>query len=268
MFLPVRTWGILIDSELYQDSGLFFIPGDHEDLTWTPFLYKAAGKVIYIRDIVVTYRIRTGSVINSPRTIKRINGYAHVWEVVLARIRQYELEKFTREFKIFFIGNLIWILGRCPQEREVLRIATGLIRNEMSLANETGQVEDNRNLSCLLEQSFGILSMSGEGENFPFWRDICHGMGDDILYSFILNRLHKIRKLLLTSRIEGCRDRGDLLDLKESLAKTAVKNRVGGPSELRLENERLRDQMIELSFSLIYLLEKIKTQATSILHPV
>lgn len=267
MFLPVRTWGILINTELYRRSGLFFIPGDHEDLTWTPFLYKAAGKVIYIRDIVVTYRIRTGSVINSPRTIKRINGYAHVWEVVLARIRLYELEKFTREFKIFFIGNLIWILGRCPQEREVLRIATGLIRNEMSLANETGQVKDNRNLSYLLEQSFEILSMSGEGGDFAFWRNICHGMGDDILYSFIRNRLYKIRILLLASRTKGDRDRGALLDLKESLVKTAVKNRAGDPSELSRENERLRDQMIELSFSLIYILEKIKTQSPSNLHP-
>ncbi len=254
MFLPVRTWGILIDTELYQRSGLFFISGDHEDLTWTPFLYKAAGKVTYIRDIVVTYRIRTGSLINSPRTIKRISHYARVWQVILTRIQLFELEKFTREFKVFFIGNLLWILCRCPQEREVLKIATGLIRNEMSLASETGQVEDSRNLSYLLEQALFTLSMSGEAKNYDFWRDICYGLGDDVLYKFVFKNLFRIRK----SRINGGQYRGDLLDLKAVLDETENGKKTKVPARLRMENKRLREKMMEVSFYLVALLEEIE----------
>lgn len=264
MFLPVRTWGILINTELYRRSGLFFIPGDHEDLTWTPFLYKAAGKVIYIRDIVVTYRIRTGSVINSPRTIKRINGYAQVWKTVLARIQLLELEKFTREFKVFFIGNLIWILSRCPQDREVLKIATGFIRNEMSLASETERVEDSRNLSYLLDQSLYTLSMSGEEKNYDFWRDICYGLGDDILHKFIVKKLKRIRHLLLKSRINGSRDRGDLLDLMAVLDETENGSRARVPARLKTENDRLRERMMELSFCMIALLEEIEKRVTDL----
>jgi len=57
-FIPVRPWGILIETELYRRSGLDFSAGEHEDLTWTPFLYKFAGKVVYLKDIILTYRIR------------------------------------------------------------------------------------------------------------------------------------------------------------------------------------------------------------------
>ncbi len=258
MFLPVRTWGILIDTELYLRSGLFFISGDHEDLTWTPFLYKAAGRVVYIRDIVVTYRIRTGSLINSPRTIKRVSDYALVWKVIATRIQQFDLEKFTREFKVFFIGNLIWILCRCPQEREVLKIAAGLIRNEMSLAHETEKVEDSRNLSYLLDQAIATLAMSGEEKNYDLWRDICYGVGDDILHKFIVRKLFRIRK----STIKGGQNREDLLDLKVVLDETENGKKAKDPAGLRVENKRLREKMMELSFYLIALLEEIEKQET------
>ncbi len=256
-YLPVRVWGILIDMELYRLSGLYFTPGDHEDLTWIPFMYKSAGKVSFIRDIIITYRIRPGSVINSPRTIARMDGYVRVWEVVLTRIRLFKLDKYTREFKIFFIGNLIWILERCPQEKEVLRLATELIRNDMSLADEEGQVPDDRNLNYLLEKAHKTLAMSGEGENYEFWQNICYGIGNEILLNFTAGSLFKVRKLLQKPDDAIDQYREELSTLKDVLSALTDRNHPGITSEPGPLNRRRRELLVRTSFRTTLLLDKI-----------
>ena len=45
-WLPIRPWGILIDRAFLTQIRLDFPPGEHQDLSFTPFLYYMSGGVL------------------------------------------------------------------------------------------------------------------------------------------------------------------------------------------------------------------------------
>lgn len=92
-YVPMRAWGTLIDRFLYLDSGLEYPPAEHEDLPHTPFLYHYAGKVLYIPDIVVTYRDRSDSISNTGWNSAKIRRQALIWRCIRSNIERFGLQR-------------------------------------------------------------------------------------------------------------------------------------------------------------------------------
>lgn len=255
-FLPVRPWGILIEAGMYRASGLLFSSGEHEDLTWTPFLYKFAGNVFYLKDIVVTYRIRQGSIINSSLSEARIRRYNKVWADTLERMELYGLQKYHRDFKIFHIGNLLWQLNLRASPREVLEEAAGVLERCLALKEEkrSGRVE--RDLGYMPEMVSRVLDLSGFNNDFQLWTKLVAGFGDEILFSFVKRKSYQIRNMIWRVQMIDDSDREELLRLKNRLteAETMNEQKDHQISSLESENERLRKRLVEVSFYLNSLL--------------
>ena len=90
-YVPMRAWGTLIDRFVYLDSGLEYPAGEHEDLPHTPFLYAFAQRVLYIPDIVVTYRDRSDSISNSAWDSGKIRRQGHIWRCIKANVERFGL---------------------------------------------------------------------------------------------------------------------------------------------------------------------------------
>lgn len=91
-YVPMRAWGTLIDRFLYLDSGLIYPPGEHEDLPHTPFLYYFAERVLYISDVVVTYRDRSDSLSNTGWDLDKIRRQGVIWTKIRENIFKLGLE--------------------------------------------------------------------------------------------------------------------------------------------------------------------------------
>ena len=255
-FLPVRPWGILIQTEMYRKSGLEFFAGEHEDLTWTPFLYKFAGKVVYLKDIVVTYRIRQGSIINSPYSEARIRRYHRVWDDTVQRLNVYDLKGFERDFKIFHIGNFLWQLNLGVHGRSVLEAAAELLESSLNLKGEKKPDKSGRDLGYMPEMVNRILLRSGWDRDFQLWTRLVSGFGDEILYSFVKRKLAAIRNMIWRVQMINDSDREKIQQLKTELSEFEALNEEKNHqiSGLVTENERLRKRLIEISFYLNTLL--------------
>lgn len=92
-YVPMRAWGTLIDRFTYLDSGLEYPRAEHEDLPHTPFLYFFAGKVLYIPDIVVTYRDRSDSISNTGWNSGKIRRQGFIWDCIKANIERFGLQQ-------------------------------------------------------------------------------------------------------------------------------------------------------------------------------
>lgn len=255
-FLPVRPWGILIETELYRRSGLDFFAGEHEDLTWTPFLYKFAGKVVYLRDIILTYRIRMGSIINSPYSVGRIQRYYKVWDVTLQRLGLFGMENYERDFKIFHIGNLLWQLNLSVSNRDVLGAASELLQSSLKIKGERSPEKNGRDLAYMPEMVYQVLRNSGLENDFQLWKKLVSGFGDVVIYRFVKRKLTEIRKTIWRVQMSDDTGRDELLQLRGKLSEAGIMNEQQDHeiSDLRVENERLRKRLIEVSFYLNTLL--------------
>ncbi|MBL4697707.1 MAG: glycosyltransferase, partial [Phycisphaerales bacterium] len=91
-YVPMRAWGTLIDRFLYLDSGLTYPPAEHEDLPHTPFLYHFAKRVLYISDIVITYRDRSDSISNTGWDSDKIRRQGLIWTNIHENLTKFGLE--------------------------------------------------------------------------------------------------------------------------------------------------------------------------------
>jgi glycosyltransferase involved in cell wall biosynthesis len=189
-FLPVRPWGMLFDLKMYWDSGLTFPPGAFEDLSVVPFLYKFAGKVVYLEDIVVTYTIREGSVTQSPLNLKKAHQYGDLWDVISRRITEFGVEDLRRDFKIFHVSHLLWLLNQGVFDKHVLEAVAELINGRMRL--DTGVSYRDRNLRYMLEYVSRILKVSGAEKDFALWEKFVSGLGEDVVGGFFRHRMHQL----------------------------------------------------------------------------
>jgi len=189
-FLPVRPWGMLIDLDLFRRSGLQFPPGEYEDLSVIPFLYKFVSRLVYLPDIVVTYRIRKGSVTQSPLTLEKADRYRRLWEVISVRIEEFGLEEYREEFKVFHVAHLFWLLHNGVEDRDVLEAVALLVKEEMSLA-DAGMIPE-RSLVYLMEYLEKILSRAGLERDFLLWSDFVCSIGADTLAAYFRQRMFKI----------------------------------------------------------------------------
>lgn len=90
-YVPMRAWGTLIDRFVYLDSGLEYPAAEHEDLPHTPFLYYSAGRVLYIPDIVVTYRDRSDSISNTGWDSGKIRRQGLIWRCIKENVERFGL---------------------------------------------------------------------------------------------------------------------------------------------------------------------------------
>ncbi len=91
-YVPMRAWGTLIDRFVYLDSGLEYPPAEHEDLPHTPFLYHFAERVLYIPDIVVTYRDRSDSISNTGWDSGKIRRQGMIWRSIKENVERFGLQ--------------------------------------------------------------------------------------------------------------------------------------------------------------------------------
>ena len=90
-YVPMRAWGTLIDRFIYLDSKLEYPAAEHEDLPHTPFLYYFAEKVLYIPDVVITYRDRSDSISNTGWNSGKIRRQAFIWRCIKENIERFGL---------------------------------------------------------------------------------------------------------------------------------------------------------------------------------
>ena len=91
-YVPMRAWGTLIDRFMYLDSGLTYPAAEHEDLPHTPFMYHYAGRVLYVSDVVVTYRDRSDSISNTGWNSAKIRRQGMIWRGIKENLIKFGLE--------------------------------------------------------------------------------------------------------------------------------------------------------------------------------
>jgi glycosyltransferase involved in cell wall biosynthesis len=109
-YLPLRAWGMLIERAFYDELALDFPASEHEDLGHTPFLYFRSGGVLYTQDIVVTYRIRPGSISNSPWSSGNLQRYEELWKHFKGNVSRFGLDQHLSDAALAFTVHLIWKL--------------------------------------------------------------------------------------------------------------------------------------------------------------
>jgi glycosyltransferase involved in cell wall biosynthesis/SAM-dependent methyltransferase len=106
-YVPMRAWGTLIDRFLYLESGLTYPAAEHEDLPHTPFLYYYAGRVLYISEIVVTYRDRSDSISNTGWSSDKILRQGAIWSNIRENIARFNIENHLGDTAVKTAEHLI-----------------------------------------------------------------------------------------------------------------------------------------------------------------
>ena len=106
-YVPMRAWGTLIDRFLYLDSGLEYPAAEHEDLPHTPFLYHYAKQVLYISDVVITYRDRSDSISNTGWDSGKIRRQGVIWENIRQNLVRFGLEHLIGDTAVKTAEHLI-----------------------------------------------------------------------------------------------------------------------------------------------------------------
>jgi glycosyltransferase involved in cell wall biosynthesis len=132
-YLPLRAWGMLVDRSLYDELALDFPPGEHEDLGHTPFLYFRSGGVLYTQNIVVTYRVRPGSISNSSWSLGTLHNYRELWRYFKASICRFGLNEHLSDAALAFTRHLIWKLQsnglHCSSNEVAIELIWDILRD-------------------------------------------------------------------------------------------------------------------------------------------
>lgn len=153
-YVPMRAWGALIDRFVYLDSGLEYPAGEHEDLPHTPFLYAYAQRVLYIPDIVVTYRDRSDSISNSAWDSAKIRRQGHIWRCIKANVERFNLQQYMGNTAVKTAEHLVMKLRQNGIKRGAEHAAFEVL--EEILADAQGDL-NNDLLFYTLDSLRGIL---------------------------------------------------------------------------------------------------------------
>lgn len=111
-YLPLRSWGYLLNRAFYLSLGILHPAGAHEDIGHNALIAFAAQNVHYCSDIIVDYRIRSGSISRSQWTADRIDGYMGVWAHFRDNHAKVGLAGYTSNAALHVIRNWCWMLNR------------------------------------------------------------------------------------------------------------------------------------------------------------
>jgi len=139
-YVPMRAWGTLIDRIMYLDSGLTYPPAEHEDLPHTPFMYHFAQRVLYISDIVVTYRDRSDSISNTGWDSAKIQRQGLIWTNIRANIFKFGLEKHLGDTAVKTAEHLIMKLRqngiKAGAETQAFEVLENILKDAQGDLNE------------------------------------------------------------------------------------------------------------------------------------
>lgn len=111
-YLPLRSWGWLIDAAFYRSLGVLHPKGVHEDIGHNALVASAARNVHYCEEIVVDYRVRPGSISNTTWSANRMDSYLGVW----AHFRDHHpglgLDAMVGNAALHVIRNCCWMLRK------------------------------------------------------------------------------------------------------------------------------------------------------------
>lgn len=155
-YVPMRAWGTLIDRFFYLETGLRFPTGRHEDLAHTPFLYAAAGRVLYAPEIAVTYRLRAQSLSTRAWGAAEIAAYAGVWREIRANIMRLGLERHLGDTAIKTAEHLVMKLRGNGMARSAEEAAFATL--EAILADAGGPLKHDL-LFPALDSLRGVLDL-------------------------------------------------------------------------------------------------------------
>ena len=110
--LPLRSWGYLFNREYYLSLGILHPAGAHEDIGHNALVAFAARNVHYCSDIIVDYRIRSGSISRSQWNAVRIDGYMGVWAHFRDNHAKIGLAGNTGNAALHVIRNWCWMVNR------------------------------------------------------------------------------------------------------------------------------------------------------------
>lgn len=111
-YMPLRSWGYLLDTKWYRRSGILHPSGPHEDIGHNALLATCAGTVMYHRDIVVDYRLRPGSISRSQWTNSKVDGYLKVWRHFCDHHDSPKLSHMRGNAALHAFRNALWMLER------------------------------------------------------------------------------------------------------------------------------------------------------------
>jgi SAM-dependent methyltransferase len=106
--LPLRAWGSLIQRAYYEELGLDYPAGEHEDMPHTPFLYYRAGGVYYDPHVAVLYRERSNSLSTAAWSAAKLRRYGTLWQEMKRRMHAHGLQDQVGEVAAVFACHLIW----------------------------------------------------------------------------------------------------------------------------------------------------------------
>jgi len=126
-YLPPRAWGALINRKYYSELGLDYPPGEHEDMGHTPFIYAMSGGVLFVNDVVVTYRIRSGSISQTPWSRGHLQRYRNLWRRFNANVQRFSLDEGLSGGTLQLAWHMLWRMQTNKFEREARQDAIDLL---------------------------------------------------------------------------------------------------------------------------------------------
>lgn len=136
-YMPLRSWGILIDHAFYRKLDLEHPAGPHEDIGHNALMCSAAVNVRYCQSIMVDYRQRAQSISRSKWSLDRMQSYLSVWHHFRDNHARFGLEEDLGNAALHVIRNALWMLDRnnvVQSERSQVLDMIGSIRGNVDQA--------------------------------------------------------------------------------------------------------------------------------------
>lgn len=111
-YLPLRSWGYLLNSAFYREVGILHPKGVHEDIGHNALVASAARNVHYCEEVVVDYLIRPGSISNSMWSVAKMESYLGVWTHFRDCHARLGLHAMIGNAALHVVRNCCWMLRK------------------------------------------------------------------------------------------------------------------------------------------------------------
>ncbi len=236
-YVPMRAWGTLIDRFMYLDSGLEYPPAEHEDLPHTPFLYHYAGKVLYIPDIVVTYRDRSDSISNTGWNSAKIRRQALIWRCIKANIERFGLHRHMGNTAIKTAEHLVMKLRQNGIRRGA---EVAVIETLEEILNDVGGELDRGLLFYTLDSLRGVMEF--QKYDADLYRRVTRGIPTQCMVEYYRHRLSNPPAPLPAIPIS---DQPDISEDESASMRVAQQIEVHSKNARQAKNDRESESLLQ-----------------------
>jgi hypothetical protein len=110
-YLPVRSWGVLIDRDFLVGLDLRFPATEHEDLAHTPFMFFKANQVYYDEKVIVHYRVRENQLSRAPWVAAKLQRYVALCRDIREKLHRFGLAELGDDIAVKMADHLLWKIG-------------------------------------------------------------------------------------------------------------------------------------------------------------